>query len=63
MLVLSRRVGESILLHGGPLAEPVEIAVSDIRGDSVRIGIEAPREIKVHRREVYEHCRKEGIKL
>lgn len=52
MLVLSRKVGEQIVI---PLAGDrlVEITVVEIRGDKVRLGIDAPREIPVHRREVY----------
>ncbi len=51
MLVLTRRKGESIIvgIDGG-----VEIEIIELRGDRVRIGITAPPEIAVHRREVYE---------
>lgn len=49
MLVLSRKKNESILIN-----ENIEIVVVDIRGDKVRLGIEAPKEVPVLRREVYE---------
>lgn len=48
MLVLSRRRNESIII-----ADDVTITIVEIRGDKVRIGIEAPKEIPVHRREVW----------
>lgn len=49
MLVLSRKRNESIVING-----KITIMVVDIRGDKVRLGIEAPPEVPVHRREVYE---------
>ena len=49
MLVLSRKKNESIIINGN-----VTIVVVEIRGDKVRLGIEAPKEISVHRREVYD---------
>jgi carbon storage regulator len=49
MLVLSRKKNETIVI-----AENIIVTVVDIRGDRVRLGIEAPRDIPVHRREVYE---------
>jgi carbon storage regulator len=48
MLVLSRRLGESILIDGGK----IRIQVVDISGDSVRLGIDAPRDIAVLREEI-----------
>jgi carbon storage regulator len=48
MLVLTRRTGESIMI-----GDDVRIVVLDVRGDTVRLGIEAPRSIQVHRAEVY----------
>jgi carbon storage regulator len=47
MLVLSRRVGESIVIGDG-----VVVTVLEIRGDVVRVGVDAPREVKVHRQEL-----------
>ena len=49
MLVLSRKKGQSIMV-----GDSVEITIADVRGDKVRLGITAPKEIPVHRREVYE---------
>ena len=49
MLVLSRKKNESIIIN-----EEITIVVVEIRGDKVRLGVEAPREVPVHRREVYE---------
>ncbi|MGB9688329.1 carbon storage regulator CsrA [Thermogutta sp.] len=49
MLVLSRKKNESIIID-----DQIVIMVVDIRGDRVRLGIEAPKHVTVHRREVYE---------
>lgn len=49
MLVLSRKCGERIVI--GP---NIELTVVDVRGDRVRLGIQAPREVSVHRHEVYQ---------
>ena len=48
MLVLSRKKNESIIINND-----ITIVVVEIRGDKVRLGVEAPREVPVHRREVY----------
>jgi carbon storage regulator len=55
MLVLSRQRDESIMI-----GDKVVITIVDIRGDKVRLGIEAPSEIPVHRQEVYEAIKREG---
>jgi carbon storage regulator len=49
MLVLSRKKNESIIID-----DHITVTVVEIRGDKVRLGIEAPKEVTVHRREVYE---------
>lgn len=49
MLVLSRKKNESIVIN-----DDITIVVVEIRGDKVRLGIEAPKEVPVHRREVYD---------
>ena len=49
MLVLSRKKNESIVIN-----DDITIVVVEIRGDKVRLGVEAPKEIPVHRREVYD---------
>jgi len=54
MLVLSRRKDESIII-----GDNVEITIVDVRGDKVRLGITAPKDIPVHRREVYEAIQRE----
>jgi carbon storage regulator len=54
MLVLTRGKDESIVI-----GEDVEVKVVDVRGNTVRLGISAPRSIPVHRREVYESIRRE----
>ena len=53
MLVLSRRPNESIVID-----EKIVITVIEIRGDKVRLGIEAPRDVPIHRSEVYEAIQK-----
>lgn len=55
MLVLSRQRDESIFI-----GDNIKITVVDIRGDKVRLGIEAPTEIPVHRQEVYEAIQREN---
>ena len=54
MLVLSRTKDESIMI-----GNDVEITIVDIRGDKVRLGINAPREVSVHRKEVWVAIQKE----
>ena len=49
MLVLSRKKNESIVIN-----DDIKIVVVEIRGDKVRLGVEAPKEVPVHRREVYD---------
>lgn len=49
MLVLSRRVGESVVI-----GNDVVVTVLEVRGDVIRLGVEAPREVAVHRSEVFE---------
>ncbi len=56
MLVLSRKINQSIMI-----GDEIEIKVLEIRGDQVRLGIEAPKRIPVHRKEVYEAIIKENI--
>jgi len=55
MLVLSRQRDESIII-----GDNIVVTVVDVRGDKVRLGIEAPREVSVHRREVYEAIQREN---
>lgn len=48
MLVLTRRAGESIVI-----GDDVRVVILDVHGDTVRVGIDAPRSVQVHRAEVY----------
>ncbi len=54
MLVLSRQRDESIMV-----GDDVEITIIDVRGDKVRLGIIAPKNIPVHRREIYDAIKRE----
>ena len=49
MLVLSRKPGEAITIN-----ENIVVTIVEIRGDKVRLGIDAPKDVKVHRQEVFE---------
>lgn len=53
MLVLSRKKNESIVIDND-----ITIVVVEIRGDKVRLGVEAPKEVPVHRREVFDAIRR-----
>ena len=53
MLVLSRKKNESIIIN-----DDITIVVVEIRGDKVRLGVEAPKEVPVHRREVFDAIRR-----
>lgn len=55
MLVLTRRVDESIII-----GDDIKVIVVDVRGDQVKLGIEAPREISVHREEIYKEIQEEN---
>ena len=54
MLVLSRQKDESIII-----GDDVEVTIVDVRGNKVRLGITAPKNISVHRREVYDAIQRE----
>ena len=58
MLILTRRVGEKLIIDGD-----ITITLAGIRGNQIRIGIEAPPEVKVHREEIYNRIRKEQLSL
>jgi len=57
MLVLSRQRDQSIII-----GDNIIITIVDIRGDKVRLGIDAPKEIPVHRQEVYEAIQRENLR-
>ena len=56
MLVLSRQKDESIVIGK---EGAIEVVIVDVRGDTVRLGITAPKEIPVHRREIYDAIQRE----
>ena len=56
MLVLTRHVDEAIMI-----GDDIEVVVVDVRGGRVRLGISAPKEVAVHRKEVYELIQAENI--
>lgn len=57
MLVLSRKRDESILI-----GDDIVVTLVEIRGDKVRLGIDAPKDVPVHRREVYDAIKREQRK-
>lgn len=56
MLVLTRRIGESVRIDG-----EIEVTLLDIKGDSVRIGVKAPRETRIQRTEIIEAVGAENV--
>ncbi|MBA2652075.1 MAG: carbon storage regulator CsrA [Tatlockia sp.] len=58
MLILTRREGEVMTI-----GENITITVKHIRGNQVRLGINAPKEISVHRDEVYQRIKEEPLKI
>ena len=56
MLILTRKLGESIRI-----GDNIKITVSDIKGKQIRIGIEAPGDVTVHREEVYQMIKEQNI--
>jgi carbon storage regulator len=57
MLVLTRRTGEKI-----NIGDDIVVTVLEVRGNQVRIGIEAPRNVSVHRKEIYERIIDQNLK-
>ncbi len=56
MLVLTRRAGESVMI-----GDDVVVTVLEVRGDVIRLGIDAPRSVAVHREEVYRELRRANL--
>ena len=54
MLVLTRRVGETVIV-----GNDVSVTILGVKGNQIRIGINAPRDVAVHREEIYERIRRE----
>lgn len=55
MLVLTRKVSQSIVIGDG-----IEVVVLEVRGEQVRLGIKAPKNVAVHRKEIYDQISQEG---
>jgi carbon storage regulator len=55
MLVLTRKVHQSIVI-----GDNIEVVVLEVRGEQVRIGIKAPKDVTVHRKEIYEQIHEDG---
>ena len=55
MLILTRRISESIII-----GDDVKITVLGVKGNQVRLGIDAPKDLPVHREEIYERIKNEG---
>lgn len=57
MLILTRRIGETIIIN-----DDIKIAILGIKGHQVRLGINAPKEVSVHREEIYQRIQDEKAK-
>lgn len=55
MLILTRKIGESITI-----ADHIEVTVLEVKGDQVKIGIQAPKDVDIHRKEIYEVIKNEN---
>ncbi|MDD3594610.1 MAG: carbon storage regulator CsrA [Candidatus Gastranaerophilales bacterium] len=57
MLVLSRKTGQKIIIN-----DDIEVVVLEVKGDTVKLGIEAPRNVTIYRHEIYEEIKQENLK-
>ena len=57
MLVLTRKPGQSIVIN-----DNIEVTILEVKGEAIRIGIEAPKNVTIYRHEIYEEIRKENQK-
>lgn len=57
MLILTRRIGESVMI-----GQDISVTVLEVRGTQVRVGITAPKEIQVHREEIVRRIEREGFR-
>ncbi len=56
MLVLARKINQSIILN-----DDIEVMILDVQGEQVKVGIKAPKSVKIFRKEVYESIQQENI--
>jgi carbon storage regulator len=56
MLVLTRKVNQSIIIN-----DQIEVVVLEVRGEQVRLGIKAPKDVPVHRKEIFEQIHDENV--
>ncbi len=56
MLILTRKIGESVIIN-----EDITVTVLGIKGNQIRIGVDAPRHVSVHREEIYQRVKKEEL--
>lgn len=57
MLVLTRKPGQSIVIN-----DNIEVTILEVKGEAVRIGVEAPKDVTIYRHEIYEEIKKENLK-
>ena len=55
MLILTRRVGETVVI-----GDDIVVTVLGVKGNQVRVGVKAPRDVAVHREEIFERIKREG---